>query len=158
MSELSLPVVERTLHKTRIWLDDVMAVTETMDRAKAYRALRAVLHALRDELDVNEIAAFASQMPLLIRGLYYEGWQPHRETERPVGTATGFIARIGEEYGDFPTLELEHTARGIYRVISAHVSGGEMEGVTCCLPDAVRELLLADEYRAPCAPLLKAPS
>jgi uncharacterized protein (DUF2267 family) len=47
-------------------------------RSQSYNALRAVLHALRDRLTVDETAHFAAQLPMLVRGLYYDGWEPSR--------------------------------------------------------------------------------
>ncbi len=47
------------------------------DRHAAYRVLRAVLHALRDRLTVAETVDLGAQLPMLIRGLYYEGWTPN---------------------------------------------------------------------------------
>lgn len=151
MSELTLPVIDKTIHKTRLWLDDVMAVLETTDRAKAYRALRAVLHALRDCLSVEETADFASQMPLLVRGMYYEGWKP----SPGVGGCgvTDFVAKVGAAFGDFPTLDLERVTRSTFRVIRAHISEGEIDDVLSCLPAEVQDFLVADQYRARCQPL-----
>jgi len=50
----------------------------TQDKRYAYRALRAVMHAIRDRLTVDETAQLAAQLPELIRGIYYEGWDPSR--------------------------------------------------------------------------------
>jgi uncharacterized protein (DUF2267 family) len=47
-------------------------------RNQSYGALRAVLHALRDRLTVTECAQFAAQLPMLVRGMYYDGWDPNR--------------------------------------------------------------------------------
>ena len=154
MTELTLPVIDRTVHKTRLWLDDVMAATETMDRARAVRALRAVLHALRDNLAVDEIARFGAQMPLLVRGLYYEGWIPGVERDE---TVADFVGRVATEFGDFPTLDLEVVCRGVYKVVRHYVSLGEMRDVAAALPPAVREFLEVPEYRAPGEPLISAP-
>lgn len=76
MSERSLRVFDRTLQKTNLWLGDVMAELDTEDRHQAYSALRATLHALRDRLTVDEAAQLAAQLPLLVRGIYYENWRP----------------------------------------------------------------------------------
>jgi len=48
------------------------AETIGMDERRAYNALRAVLHALRDRLTTEEIAQFGAQLPTFVRGVYYE--------------------------------------------------------------------------------------
>ena len=47
-----------------------------LDKNDGYKALRAVLQTLRDQLPVNEAVHFASQLPLLLRGLLFEEWRP----------------------------------------------------------------------------------
>jgi uncharacterized protein (DUF2267 family) len=64
------------LEKTNLWLKDLMMELELIDRHKAYLALKAVLQTLRDRLTVEEVAQLGAQLPMLIRGLYYEGWDP----------------------------------------------------------------------------------
>jgi uncharacterized protein (DUF2267 family) len=44
------------------------------DRHHAYVALRAVLHALRDRLPPEVAVHLGAQLPILVRGIYYEGW------------------------------------------------------------------------------------
>ena len=46
------------------------------DRYKAYLGLRTALLALRDRLTVEEMAPLAAQLLMLMRGMYYEGWDP----------------------------------------------------------------------------------
>src|SRR4051794_39910017 len=116
MAELQLPVIDKTIHKTRLWLDDVMAATETIGWARAFRALRAVLHALRDNLDVEANARFAAQMPLLVRGVFYEGWRP-RLGESPAATVDDFIGQVGGAFGDLPRMDLERVCRGVFMVL-----------------------------------------
>jgi uncharacterized protein (DUF2267 family) len=43
---------------------------------QAYQALRAVLQTIRDGLPVMEPVHLGSQLPMLVRGMYYEGWTP----------------------------------------------------------------------------------
>ena len=56
MSATGLDVFDTTVQKTNIWLNDLMKVLGWQDRHKAYLALRATLHALRDRLTVDEVA------------------------------------------------------------------------------------------------------
>lgn len=74
-----LPVFESTLQKSNLWLKDLSTKMGSASSQEAYQALRTVLHALRDRLTVDESAEFAAQMPMLIRGMYFEGWNPGSE-------------------------------------------------------------------------------
>ena len=42
----------------------------------AYRALIAVLHSLRDELDLQQVFKLSEYLPFSIRGIYFEGYDP----------------------------------------------------------------------------------
>jgi len=68
MSTTGLEVFDRTVQKTNSWLHDLMQVLQWADKHKAYLALRATLHALRDRLTVDEVAQLGAQLPMLIRG------------------------------------------------------------------------------------------
>src|SRR5260370_882976 len=68
MSTTGLEVFDRAVHKTNIWLKDFMEMLDYADRHEAYLALRATLHALRERLTIDEVAQFAAQLPMLVRG------------------------------------------------------------------------------------------
>ena len=136
MPEQSLRVFERTLQKTNLWLTAVMAELDTDDRHKAYSALRATLHALRDRLTVDEAAQLAAQLPLLIRGIYYENW-------RPAGTPLKerhqeqFLEHVRQ---DLPDEDAERVVRAVFAVIAGYITAGELDDVYWMLPAGVREL------------------
>jgi uncharacterized protein (DUF2267 family) len=71
-----LDIFDSTIQKTNLWLKDMLEELGWEDRHKAYQGLRFPLHALRDCLTVEEAVQLAAQLPLLIRGVYYEGWKP----------------------------------------------------------------------------------
>ena len=75
MSLTGLPVFDETIHKTNAWLKEISEHLDC-DRHHAYQALRAVLHCLRDRLMINEAAQLGDQLPMLVRGIYYEAWRP----------------------------------------------------------------------------------
>ena len=77
MSQTGLTPFDSTIQTTNIWLNDILERLGWQDRQRAYHALRAVLHALRDRLAVDQVAGLAAQLPMLVRGFYYEGWHPH---------------------------------------------------------------------------------
>ena len=61
MSVTGLEVFDKTVQTTNAWLKEIMEATG-LDRRRAYRALAAVLHALRDRLTVDEVAQLGAQL------------------------------------------------------------------------------------------------
>jgi len=140
MSQTGLTPFDSTLQTTNIWLNDIRErLGWTEDHHRAYHALRAVLHALRDRLPVDQAAALAAQLPMLVRGFYYEGWHPHG---KPVKERhkEDFLAHVAEAFRDDPDVDPERVVRAVFRVLSKHVSGGEIESVIRSLPTEIRSL------------------
>ena len=71
-----MKLFEKSSDKADAWVKDMMVCLDTTDPHLALHALRAGLHALRDRLTVEEAAQLAAQMPMTIRGLFYENWHP----------------------------------------------------------------------------------
>jgi len=75
-------IIDHSVEKTRVSLNELAAELGSDDHRYAYRVLRAVLHAVRDRLTIDEAAQLAAQLPELIRGIYYEGWDPSQPAAR----------------------------------------------------------------------------
>ena len=135
-----IEVVERSVEKANIWIHEVAGELEAVDRHEAYRALRATLHTLRDRLTVDETAQLAAQLPLLIRGLFYEGWDPSG-VPAPYHTAEEFLRRVASEAHLAGETEASYAVAAVSKVLRAHVSEGEFEDVLLVLPQAIRELI-----------------
>ena len=135
-----LDVLDRSVEKANIWINEVAAELGTADRHEAYRALRAFLHALRDRLPVTEAAQLSSQLPLLIRGIYVEGWQPGHAPAlyRHPSEVLDRVAREAKLHG---VTEASFAVEAAARVLARHVSGGEMEDVARTLPVEMRRLV-----------------
>jgi len=139
MSTTGLEAFDRTIQKTNIWLKDLMQTMATESRQQAYSALRVTLHATRDRLPVEEVAQLGAQLPMLLRGSYYEGWVPAR-TPLKERRREQFLARIEEELrADTPT-NAEDVARAVFVVIAHRVSEGEIEDVKHVIPEDIRDL------------------
>jgi uncharacterized protein (DUF2267 family) len=129
-----------TLQKTQIWLNDLMAELDWQDHPhKAYLALRTVLHALRDRLTVEEAVQLGAQLPMLVRGFYYEGWtlkrKPHKERHKE-----DFLAHIKDAFKNDVTVRPESVARAVFMVLARHTSEGEIEDIKHMLPKTLLEL------------------
>lgn len=78
MSHTRVQSIEHAVQITNQWLADLADAIGTKDRDFAQRVLKAWLHAVRDGLTVDSAAHFAAQLPDLLRGVYYNGWDPSR--------------------------------------------------------------------------------
>jgi uncharacterized protein (DUF2267 family) len=138
-SATTVDVFERTLQKTNRWLNHLMQVLPTEDRQAAYLALRATLHALRDRITVEEVAQLGAQLPMLIRGFYYEGWDP---TGKPlkIRNKEQFLDRIANEFRTPDGKDPEDVARAVFTVLVQRISDGEIEDVKQVLPADIRDL------------------
>lgn len=137
MSEPS--IVARSVEKTNVWLDELAAELGTADRKAAYQVLRAFLHTLRDRLTVEESAQLAAQLPELIRGIYYDGWRPAK-TPESYSDIESFLQRMSDEAPMHGETEASYAATAAARVLSKHVSSGEIEDVLATLPAEVRAI------------------
>src|SRR6266550_6608492 len=77
MSQQGLETMESTTQKAHEWIARIAEALH-MEKRDAYKSLRAVLITLRDRLPVDLAVHFGAQLPMLIRGLYYEGWEPSK--------------------------------------------------------------------------------
>jgi uncharacterized protein (DUF2267 family) len=135
----SLELFEATLQKTDRWLSRLMQLLPTDDRHVAYLALRATLHALRDRITVEEVAQLGAQLPMLIRGFYYEGWDP---TSKPlkIRHREQFLQRITSELAYADEKEPEDVVRAVFTLLVQRISDGEIEDVKQVLPADIRDL------------------
>jgi uncharacterized protein (DUF2267 family) len=140
MSVTRVDIIDRSAEKAHIWINDLAEELGTEDRQYAYRVLRAFLHALRDHLSVAEAAALGAQLPIFVRGVFYEGWAPSRTPER-ARDLDSFLRRIAVEARLAGETEASFAAATANRVLDRHVSAGLAQGVLDALPQHLRELL-----------------
>ncbi|MGD2131370.1 MAG: DUF2267 domain-containing protein [Maricaulaceae bacterium] len=144
MSMTGLTQFDQTIHLTNTWLNEIMEELGWEDRHRAYRGLRAVLHALRDRLPVESAAHLAAQLPMLVRGFYYEGWAPGKEHVRD-RTANDFVAHVEQAFSQDPDAEPERIVDAVFGLLNRHVSDGEVKNVRSNLPEAIRSLWPVNE-------------
>jgi len=139
MAATGLTAIDRAVHITHEWLNDLMDLLEWEDKQRAYRLLRVTLQSLRDWLGVNEASHLGAQLPILIRGVYYEGWHP---AGTPVAerSKADFLARIDKAFETDPIDDVEEAVTDVFKVLNHHVSAGEVEDVRHALPKGLREL------------------
>jgi uncharacterized protein (DUF2267 family) len=139
MSVTGLDVFDTTVHRTNAWLKRLMELEGWPERREAYRALRATLHALRDRLTIEEAAQLSAQLPMLVRGIYFEGWDP---TGKPVRDRhlEDFLLRMDRELEGDPPIDAEEAAVAVFQVLQERVTDGEMQDVMALMPRELAEL------------------
>ena len=75
MPDTEVAALDHTIQQTSIWLKTLAEELHIEDRHDSYRALRSVLHVLRDRLTPDQAVHLGAQLPVLVRGIYYDGWR-----------------------------------------------------------------------------------
>ena len=141
MTDAGHRTISRTVQKTNEVLKEIERVSGWPEerRGQSYDALRAVLHALRDRLPVEEAAQLAAQLPTLIRGIYYEGWDPSRVPIKM--SREEFLERVRKEFPFQIDGDIEDLVRTVLSALRRYVTEGEMEEVRSTLPKDLQELV-----------------
>jgi uncharacterized protein (DUF2267 family) len=139
MAMTGLDTFDTTVQKSNLWLKEIMEKEGWNDRHKAYLALRSVLHTLRDRLSVDEATHLGAQLPMIIRGIYYEGWSPSGKPVRE-RKKEEFISHISEAFQNDPDVNSEEVLRSVLCLLAKKVSDGEIEDIKSTLPQELLEL------------------
>ena len=143
MATTGLEVFDTTVQRTNIWLKAIMEEIGSEDRHLAYLALRATLHALRDRLPPEAAVHLGAQLPMLLRGLYYEGWHPAGTPDRE-RRVEDFLDHVRGELPPDLAEEAEGLVTASLGVLASQVDRGEALKVIRMLPAPLRALWPAD--------------
>ncbi len=135
-------------HGTRF----VSEVAKELDRhpVSAFRILRGTLHALRDRLTPREAKNFVAQLPMLLKAVWMDGWDPEAGVDTKLRTVDDLVYRVMDDpavtRGDYESFtQLQDHIAGVFRVIRRHVSQGEVSDVAARLPREIQALWRAAE-------------
>jgi uncharacterized protein (DUF2267 family) len=141
MKLTGLDVFDLTIQRTNSWLKDLMQELNWTDRRKTYLALRSALHALRDHLPMNDALFLGQQLPMLLRGSYFEHWNP-ADNPRELSSQDSFfstlsiyLARDGEA-----TSPAEAVMRAVFRFFERKAAEGEIKDIRSILPPVLQDL------------------
>jgi uncharacterized protein (DUF2267 family) len=141
MSATGLEVFDKTLQTTHIWLDELKAEIGP-DRQVAWHVLGAVLRAVRDRIPLELAVHLGSQLPLLVRGAYYDRWHaPGRMDDKPRSLGA-FLEPIAEELAHTRPVDPSNATQAVFRILSRHVTPGQIDKVRQSLPREVQAIWL----------------
>ena len=140
--DLGLNVLDRTVQDTNRWLRAIARqLGDEEAKQPAYHALRAVLFALRDRTGTDLAADFSAGLPLLVRGIFYEGYRP-ADQPKDYRTMDAWNEEVDRELrqtpGDAPAPE--EATRAVFTVLSKELDWGTVRKTFSTLPEDVRVL------------------
>lgn len=133
-------VFDHALQTGNHWIQEIMAELCVDDPIEAQRALRTVLHVLRDRLPTAEALHFSSQLPLLISGIFMESYVLR---EKPVKYSRDeFLQEIHDRLAARNSRKPDpmRYLEAVGCVLARHMSPGAMEKALGCLPADLRQL------------------
>ncbi len=132
-------VFSGTIQKSDEWLHELMNDLKWDDPNRAYAALRATLQTLRDCLTTQEIAQLSAQLPLLLRGVWFEGWVP-RDKPLRIRKVEDFLDAVNTMMPRNADVSTYAAVTAVFRLLKHRVSDGEIADVKATLPTALRSL------------------
>ncbi len=113
------------------------------DTAKAGRKLRAILHALRGCLTVQESMQLLAQLPMFLKAVYVDGWNYGR-VKKKIKSEMDFMEEVrrfdfGSADFDFKEDEdIEINTLLVFQQLRKYISPGEMEDLRAVLPKELK--------------------
>jgi uncharacterized protein (DUF2267 family) len=132
--------ISRGVQKADIWINDMAGELGTEDEDRAYSVMRAYLHALRDRLTVEEAAQLGAQFPDLIRGIYYEGWDPSSIPAK-YRKLSEFVDRMADETPINDPRDASKSINAAASVLRRHVTEGEIDDIRSILPEDLQPVV-----------------
>lgn len=136
MSTTGLKQFDHALHVANGWLNEIMK-TVPVDRHGAWHILGAVLHTLRERLTLEQTAHLGDQLPLIIRGLFFDQWNPTSKSPK-MRTRTDFLTRVRRRM-KMKEINVADATETVLGVLMRHPKG-EVQKILRTLPPAIREL------------------
>ena len=133
-------VLDSSMQKTHEWLKEVGDELGFDNEHAAYAALRATLHAIRDRLPVELVAHFGAELPLTIRGIYYDGWHPSAVRLKDSHSIAFCESMRRELQGHNELQHVEDVARAVFRALDQRLEPGQIGNVVEAMPEDARRL------------------
>lgn len=141
--QTSIDVLNKTLQKTNDWLTELTEIAPFGTKEQAYSALRAVLHAVRDRMQVEQAAHFAAEFPLLLKGVYFDNWDP-ATTPSKERTKDAFLEHIILELRNaILDIDPEEAVQAVFMLLQRKISAGIVNKITQQMPPEIRALCIA---------------
>ena len=130
---------EKFCNEAQSWVREIAENMRTPERTDwALNVLRAVLHTLRDRTMVQEVFHLSAQLPVLVRGIYFEGYDPR---DKPLKmNADEFMNTVGKRMGPGTEVPPGEAIRAVMSVLYDKVSRGELDDIRGSMPKDIKRM------------------
>lgn len=139
MAMTGIQSLDTSIHKVNEWVNQVGHELGGVEKQTAYSALCAGLHLLRDRLTVDMSAHLAAQLPVVLKGAFFEDWQPARVPQR-IRHRDEYLQALDEQLPNSLKGRAPDVAKAVMHTVSTRVTRGEVEKLRQALPDEIRQL------------------
>ena len=138
MNQTTVSTFTQAAQQAQHWVNELAAELHWSEQ-HTYRLLKAVLHTLRDWLSQEEMADLSAQLPVLIRGIYFEGWKP---SDTPVWERKkrDFVISVRTSFGPGAPVDIDAAISAVFKLLDRHISHGEIAQVRNSMKKSLREL------------------
>jgi uncharacterized protein (DUF2267 family)/CBS domain-containing protein len=142
MGSVRPSVFAKTVQTADIWLNELCEKLGP-DRTFAWKVLSTVLHKLRDRLPLPLAAHFGAQLPLLVRGVYYDQFEPGKLPQ--VCDYEQFVQEVDEWLTDTRPVNPREAMAAVFALLSHHIPEGQILKIQDALPEELRVFWRAAE-------------
>jgi uncharacterized protein (DUF2267 family) len=131
--------IQKTLQTSSRYLKLMMESGVFKNNNEAFVVLRASMKALRDRIEPHEAAHLGSQLPALLRGYYFEGWNPGsaQSRSRKIGD---FLQEVKNYLRGHDDIFLRQAVPIALTVVLDMIDQGEAVQILHNIPKEIREL------------------
>lgn len=141
---------EKFCNETQSWVREIAENMRTPERTDwALNALRAVLHTLRDRTMLQEVFHLSAQLPVMVRGIYFEGYEPNNKPLKM--NADEFMNTVKKRMGPGVEVPPGEAIRAVMAVLYSRVSIGELDDIRGSMPKDIQKMwnhLMSEESEA----------
>jgi uncharacterized protein (DUF2267 family) len=141
MAEQFQSAIESSMDKTNLILKDIEQAYgwPKEQRNQSYAALRTVLHLLRDRMPVQESVEFSAQLPIVVRGVYFDGWQPQNVPIKL--NREDFLYEVRQGFPYDVEGGPERVVRVVLDTLRRHITQGEWDDVKDTMPADLAQIM-----------------
>ncbi len=134
--------LDRAVQNTILWLNEIQTQLQWEDRDTVYKATKAVLQTIRDLLPYEELFHFSANLPMVMKGMMFDGFNPIKDKKEKVKTEVEFYNQV-QTYYDSQRRDLisgKEATMGVVNMLIDRVGEGEMKKVADNMPLKLKPL------------------